>query len=126
MTQLVRGYVNASGIGKRGSCHLFRHTMATLMLEGGCDIRYIQAMLGHVKLDTTTIYTQVSIRRLKEMHTATHPGARLGRKERDEGNETGEVDGEKDHEDGGEEAGDSDGDGHGPGPSAPDPARPPG
>ena len=47
--------------------------MATLMLENGADIRYIQAMLGHVRLDTTQIYTQVSIRALKQIHTATHP-----------------------------------------------------
>ena len=78
MTQLVREYVLAADIGKRGSCHLFRHTMATLMLENGADIRYIQAMLGHVKLETTQIYTQVSIRKLKEIHTATHP-ARMER-----------------------------------------------
>jgi len=51
--------------------------MATLMLEGGADIRYIQAMLGHVRLDTTKIYTHVSIRMLKQIHTATHPAARL-------------------------------------------------
>jgi integrase/recombinase XerD len=47
--------------------------MATLMLENGADIRYIQAMLGHAKLDTTQIYTQVSIQKLKDIHTATHP-----------------------------------------------------
>jgi integrase/recombinase XerD len=69
----VRDYVNAADIGKRGSCHLFRHTMATLMLENGADIRFIQAMLGHVKLTTTEIYTRVSIQKLKEIHTATHP-----------------------------------------------------
>ena len=68
----------AADMGKRGSCHLFRHTMATLMLENGADIRYIQAMLGHVKLETTQIYIQVSIRKLKEIHTATHP-ARMER-----------------------------------------------
>lgn len=73
---IVAEYVDAAQIGKRGSCHLFRHTMATVMLENGCDIRYIQAMLGHAKLDTTEIYTQVSIRKLKEVHSATHP-ARL-------------------------------------------------
>jgi len=50
--------------------------MTTLMLEGGADIRYIQAMLGHTDLKTTEIYTQVSIRQLKQIHTATHP-ARL-------------------------------------------------
>ncbi|HMA94165.1 MAG TPA: site-specific tyrosine recombinase XerC [Polyangiaceae bacterium] len=78
LTQLVRGYVNAADTGKRGACHLFRHTMATLMLENGADIRYIQEMLGHAELSTTQIYTQVSIRRLKQVHTLTHPGAKLG------------------------------------------------
>lgn len=73
MTQLVRDYVKAADIGKEGSCHLFRHTMATLMLENGADIRFIQAMLGHANVSTTQIYTQVSIRQLKEIHTATHP-----------------------------------------------------
>jgi len=74
LTQMVRTYIQAANIGKSGSCHLFRHTMATLMLENGADIRYIQAMLGHAELSTTQIYTQVSIRKLKEIHTATHPG----------------------------------------------------
>jgi integrase/recombinase XerD len=73
LTQLVRRYVQAADLGKSGSCHLFRHTMATLMLENGADIRYIQAMLGHAELSTTQIYTQVSIRKLKQIHTATHP-----------------------------------------------------
>lgn len=48
--------------------------MATLMLENGADIRFIQAMLGHAELSTTQIYTQVSVRQLKAIHTATHPG----------------------------------------------------
>ncbi|HEY4341685.1 MAG TPA: site-specific tyrosine recombinase XerC [Steroidobacteraceae bacterium] len=74
LTQLVREHVDAAQLTKRGSCHLFRHTMATLMLENGADIRFIQAMLGHVSLNTTQIYTQVSIRQLKAIHTATHPG----------------------------------------------------
>ena len=77
LSWLTRQYVKAAKIGKGGACHIFRHTMATLMLEGGADIRYIQAMLGHVRLDTTQIYTHVSIRKLKEVHAATHPGARL-------------------------------------------------
>lgn len=76
LTQLVREYVDKAKLKKRGSCHLFRHTMATLMLEGGADIRFIQAMLGHAELSTTQIYTQVSIRKLKEIHDARHPGAR--------------------------------------------------
>ena len=53
--------------------------MATLMLEGGADIRFIQQMLGHARLDTTQIYTQVSIRLLKQIHAATHPAAELKR-----------------------------------------------
>jgi integrase/recombinase XerD len=48
--------------------------MATLMLENGADTRVIQAILGHVSLDSTQIYTHVSIRHLKTIHTATHPG----------------------------------------------------
>ena len=75
LTQLVRDHIRASGVGKDGSCHLFRHTCATLMLEGGADIRCIQAMLGHAELSTTAIYTQVSIRTLQAVHAATHPAA---------------------------------------------------
>ncbi len=78
LTQLVREYVQAAEIGKSGSCHLFRHTMATLMLENGADIRYIQAILGHAELSTTQVYTQVSIRQLKAIHTATHPARMPG------------------------------------------------
>ena len=52
---------------------MFRHTMATLMLEHGADIRYIQEMLGHARLDTTQIFTQVCICKLKVIHSATHP-----------------------------------------------------
>jgi len=77
LSLLARQYVKSAGIGKGGACHIFRHTMATLMLEGGADIRYIQAMLGHVRLDTTQIYTHVSIRMLKQVHATTHPAARL-------------------------------------------------
>jgi integrase/recombinase XerD len=82
MTQLVRGYVTAADLGKRGSCHLFRHSMATLMLENGADIRFIQAMLGHAELSTTQIYTQVSIRMLKQIHSATHPGRPIAARRR--------------------------------------------
>jgi integrase/recombinase XerD len=51
--------------------------MATLMLEGGADVRFIQKMLGHANLQTTQIYTRVSIQKLKAIHDATHPGAKL-------------------------------------------------
>ena len=80
LTDSVRDYVIRSGIGKGGACHVFRHTMATLMLEGGADVRFIQEMLGHANLQTTQIYTRVSIQKLKAIHDATHPGARLKHK----------------------------------------------
>lgn len=75
---LVRRHVEAAGITTPGACHVFRHAMATHMLENGADIRFIQAMLGHANLETTQIYTQVSMTKLKEIHEATHP-ARLSR-----------------------------------------------
>jgi integrase/recombinase XerD len=74
MTGLTTDYVNRAGLEKKGSCHLFRHTMATLMLEHGADIRALQEILGHEELTTTQIYTHVSISRLKAIHSATHPG----------------------------------------------------
>jgi len=73
----MKKYILASGVGKEGACHIFRHTVATLMLDGGADIRYVQEMLGHTKLETTSIYTQVTIDKLKKIHDATHPGAKL-------------------------------------------------
>ncbi len=76
LTVLASGYVDAAGLdGKTGSCHLFRHTMATLLLEGGADIRYIQAILGHADLASTEIYTRVSIQALTAIVDACHPGA---------------------------------------------------
>jgi len=69
----VKERIDAAELGKTGSCHLFRHTMATLMHENGADIRYIQQMLGHEDIKTTQIYTQVAIRTLQQIHAATHP-----------------------------------------------------
>jgi len=54
---------------------MLRHTAATLMLEGGVDLRSLQTMLGHKNLNTTQIYTHVTIQRLREVHEKTHPGA---------------------------------------------------
>lgn len=76
LSDLVKRYLLAAGIDKPGSCHLFRHAMATQMLENGADIRFIQAILGHAQLTTTEIYTHVSIAKLKEIHALTHPAER--------------------------------------------------
>lgn len=73
LSDLVSKYIRESDIEKEGSCHLFRHSMATAMLDNGADLRFIQQMLGHSDLSTTQIYTQVSIMKLKEVHTQTHP-----------------------------------------------------
>lgn len=73
LTWTVRERIVAAGTGKAGACHLLRHTMATLMHENGADIRHIQAILGHEDIRTTQIYTQVAIRALQQIHSATHP-----------------------------------------------------
>ena len=69
----VKRYMQFAGVNKPGSTHLLRHACATHMLEGGADIRYIQEMLGHANLQTTEIYTHVSIDKLIAVHGATHP-----------------------------------------------------
>ena len=74
VSRMTAGWMKAAGL--RGSCHLLRHTCATHMLEGGADIRYIQQLLGHEKLETTAIYTEVSIRQLQEVHARCHPSAK--------------------------------------------------
>lgn len=73
VSNLVTGYIKAVGIEKKGACHLFRHAMATQMLENGADLRWIQAMLGHASVESTQIYTQVSIKALQAVHSHTHP-----------------------------------------------------
>jgi integrase/recombinase XerD len=72
---LVKRYMKAASINKAGSCHLLRHTAATLMMENGADLRSLQLYLGHARLSTTQIYTHVSIQRLKEVHEKTHPAS---------------------------------------------------
>jgi integrase/recombinase XerD len=69
----IKKLMNGCGIDKPGSCHLFRHSCATDMHRGGADIRYVQEMLGHARLETTQIYTHVHIEALREIHARTHP-----------------------------------------------------
>jgi integrase/recombinase XerD len=69
----VRRTIDKADIDRTGSCHVLRHSCATHMLENGADIRFIQQLLGHARLDTTQIYTDVSIVQLREVHARTHP-----------------------------------------------------
>ncbi len=71
--RLVKHAMKKAGIEKGGCAHLFRHAMATHMLENGADIRFIQTMLGHGDSKSTQVYTRVSIEKLREIHQATHP-----------------------------------------------------
>jgi integrase/recombinase XerD len=82
LSTTISNYIRKARLGKHGGCHLFRHTMATLMLENGADIRFIQAMLGHADLKSTQIYAHVSVGQLKAIHSATHPGCRLSDSQR--------------------------------------------
>lgn len=76
LSRMVSAFMAKAAIEKKGSCHLLRHTCATHMLEGGADIRYIQQLLGHEKLETTAIYTEVSIKQLQAVYERCHPAAK--------------------------------------------------
>jgi integrase/recombinase XerD len=71
LTVIISRYIKRAGLV--ATPNLFRHTVATLMLEGGADLRHVQELLGHSELNTTRIYTHLSIRALKEAHDRTHP-----------------------------------------------------
>ena len=77
ISRMVSSWLKAAGLAHKGSCHLLRHSCATHMLEGGADIRYIQQLLGHANLDTTSIYTQVTITQLLAVHARCHPSGQL-------------------------------------------------
>jgi integrase/recombinase XerD len=80
LSRVVSQHVIRSGLGKGGSCHAFRHSMATALVNNDADVRHVQEMLGHESLSSTQVYTHIAIRRLKEVHDRAHPGARIQRR----------------------------------------------
>lgn len=76
LTEYGRRYIEAAGVEKPGSVHIFRHTMATLMHDAGAELTLIQVILGHTKTETTQIYAKTSLKRLLDVHGLTHPAER--------------------------------------------------
>lgn len=75
LSDMASHYVRLAGFKRAGSCHLFRHSTATIMLNNGADIRHVQEMLGHANITSTQIYTFVSRSKLTEVYNKTHPSA---------------------------------------------------
>jgi integrase/recombinase XerD len=73
--KIVRRHAQTAGLADRMSPHTLRHTFATHLLAGGCDLRSVQEMLGHADVSTTQLYTHLSSGRLKEVYFKAHPRA---------------------------------------------------
>ena len=76
--KIVRRHAASAGLAGRMSPHTLRHSFATHLLAGGCDLRSVQEMLGHADVSTTQLYTHLSSQRLKDVYFRAHPRARLG------------------------------------------------
>jgi integrase/recombinase XerD len=73
--KIVQGHARRAGLEEKMSPHTLRHTFATHLLAGGCDLRSLQEMLGHADLATTQVYTHLSAERLKDAYFRAHPRA---------------------------------------------------
>jgi integrase/recombinase XerD len=76
--KIVQRHARGAGLEGRMSPHTLRHTFATHLLAGGCDLRSLQEMLGHADVATTQIYTHLSADRLKDVYFKAHPRAGVG------------------------------------------------
>ena len=75
--KIVRRHARTAGLEHRMSPHTLRHTFATHLLTGGCDLRSLQEMLGHADIGTTQIYTHLSTERLRDVYFEAHPRAQI-------------------------------------------------
>jgi integrase/recombinase XerD len=73
--KIVQRHAKSAGLADRMSPHTLRHTFATHLLAGGCDLRAVQEMLGHADVATTQLYTHLSSERLKDVYFRAHPRA---------------------------------------------------
>jgi integrase/recombinase XerD len=73
--KIIQGHARRAGLEERMSPHTLRHSFATHLLAGGCDLRSLQEMLGHADLSTTQVYTHLSAERLKDAYFSAHPRA---------------------------------------------------
>ncbi len=76
--KIVQGHARTAGLEDRMSPHTLRHSFATHLLAGGCDLRSVQEMLGHADVATTQMYTHLSGQQLKDVYFKTHPRATAG------------------------------------------------
>lgn len=74
--QIVLDAADATGLSGRVSPHVFRHSYATHLLDGGADIRVVQELLGHSSVTTTQIYTLITIDKVRESYSSAHPRAK--------------------------------------------------
>jgi integrase/recombinase XerD len=77
--KIVRRHARTAGLEQRMSPHTLRHTFATHLLTGGCDLRSLQEMLGHADIGTTQIYTHLTTERLRDVYFDAHPRAQIAR-----------------------------------------------
>jgi integrase/recombinase XerD len=75
--KIVQRHARSAGLDAQMSPHTLRHTFATHLLAGGCDLRSLQEMLGHADIGTTQMYTHLSTERLREVYFDAHPRAKL-------------------------------------------------